>query len=110
MYAAGWLQICLSAVIAGEDLTVARLAPFGQRGSGHERVEQRLVEPDLLGGHRAAVELVDLIRELGRDRGLGLGAPEHEDAVECTHRVFGFDARPRAVVGEARDELRAADR
>ena len=77
----------------GEDLTVARLAAFRERGSGDQRVEQRLVQPDLLGRHRATVELVDLIGELGRDRGLGLRAPEHEDAVERAHRVFGFDAR-----------------
>ena len=38
------------------------------------------------------VELVDLVGKLGRDLGFGLGAPEHEDAVERAHRVFGREA------------------
>ena len=49
--------------------------------------------PDLLGRHRAVVELVDLVGQLGRDLGLDLRAPEHEDPVERAHRVFGVDAR-----------------
>ena len=73
------------------------LLALGQRRAGDQRVEQRLVQTDLLGRHRAAVELVDLVGQLGRDRGLGLRAPEHEDAVERAHRVFGLDPRRAAV-------------
>ena len=50
----------------------------------HERVEDRLVQTDLLLGHRAVVELVDLLRKLGRDLRLELRAAEHEDAVQGT--------------------------
>ena len=93
------MQICLSAVIA------ARTAPFcgsrsGSDGAGNERVEHRLVEADLLGGHRAVVELVDAVGQLGGHVGLGLRAAEHEDAVERSQRRL-------AVAGELRHELRA---
>jgi hypothetical protein len=49
---------------------------------GQEPVEHRLVQADLLGGHRAVVELVDPLGQLGGHLGLGLGAAEHQDAVE----------------------------
>ena len=83
------MQICFSAVIA------ARIWPFAARrrrrrsACDDDLVEQRLVHADLLGRHRAVVELVDLVGQLGRDLGLGLRAAEHEDAVERAHRVFG---------------------
>ena len=69
----------------GED---GALAAFGLRvlRRGHELVDHRLVQPDLLGGHEAVVELVDLVRQLGRHLGLGLGAAEHEDPVERPQR------------------------
>ena len=50
-------------------------------------VEHGLVEPDLLGGHRAVVELVDLVGQLGGDLGLALRAAEHEDPVERPQRA-----------------------
>ena len=81
-------------------------SPSGSVGCGDELVEHGLVEPDLLGRHRAVVELVDLIGELVGDLGFGLGAPEHEDAVQRAHRVLGFDARRAAVARETGDELR----
>ena len=52
-------------------------------------VEHGLVEADLLGGHAAVVELVDLVGQLGGDLGLGLGAAEHEQAVEGPQRRLG---------------------
>ena len=58
-------------------------------GVGHQAVEHRLVEADLLGGHRAVVELVDALGQLGGDDRLGLGAAEHEDAVERPQRRLG---------------------
>ena len=79
----------------GEDLALARLLALGQVGGEHQLVEHRLVEADLLGGHRAVVELVDAVGQLGRDLGLRLGAAEHEDAVERAQRVFAA-ARPVA--------------
>ena len=78
----------------GEDLALAGLGTVGQVVGEHELVEHRLVEADLLGGHRAVVELVDLVGQLGGDLGLGLGATEHEDAVERPQRAFGGRARP----------------
>ena len=105
-YADGWLQICLSAVIAARIWPLRGCFAFGELGAGDERVEHRLVQTDLLGRHRAVVELVDLVGQLGGDLGLGLGAPEHEDAVQRAHRVLGLDACGAAVAREAGDELR----
>ena len=85
----------------GEDLALARLLAFGEVGRRHELVEHRLVQTDLLGRHRAVVELVDLVGQLGGDLRLGLRAPEHEDAVQRAHRVFGFDACRAAVAATA---------
>ena len=65
----------------GQDRPLA-LLPTHVRGVGYQPVEHRLVEADLLGRHRAVVELVDAVRQLGGHLRLGLGAPEHEDPVE----------------------------
>ena len=106
MYADGWLQICLSAVMRGEDLALARLGAFGQVGREHELVEDGLVEPDLLGRHHAVVKLVNTVGQLGRDLRLGLRATEHQDAVERAQRVLGRVTRAFAVGRQVRDELR----
>ena len=66
----------------GEDRALAWRSPLGVGGVGDQLVEHRLVQADLLGGHRAVVELVDLVGQLGGDLRLALGAAEHEDAVE----------------------------
>ena len=94
------MQICLSAVIA------ARTAPFfgsllGIRGR-RQRVESSTAwyEPDLLGRHRAVVELVDAVGQLGGHDRLGLRATEHEDPVERSQRRL-------AVAGELGDERRS---
>ena len=50
----------------GQDGALAAL-PAHLRGLGHQPVEHRLVEADLLGRHRAVVELVDAVGQLGRD-------------------------------------------
>ena len=91
----------------GEDLPLARCLAFGELGTGDELVEHGLVEPDLPGCHCAVVELVDLVGELFGDLRFGLGASEHEDAVQRAHRVLGLDARGAAVTRETRDELRS---
>ena len=101
----------------------ARIAPcFGSPpalgGVGDERVEHGLVEADLLGRHRAVVELVDAVGQLGGDLGLALGAAEHEDAVEGPQRglalagQLGDERRPRADeagVGEVEDRPQVAE-
>ena len=91
-----------------EDLALARLLARRRASvAGDELVEHRLVQADLLGRHRAVVELVDLVGQLGRDLRLGLGAAEHEDAVERAHRVLGLDAAsPSPSLESAGDELR----
>ena len=75
-------------------------------------VEHGLVEADLLGSHRAVVQLVDLVRQLGGDLGLALRTSEQQDAVECPQRGFAVarhlcdERRPRpdqARVGEIED-------
>ena len=87
-------------------------------GVGDEPVEHRLVEADLLGGHRAVVELVDPVGQLGGDLGLGLGAAEHEDAVEgpqrrlALARQLGDERGPgadEAGVGEVEDRPQVAE-
>ncbi len=90
----------------------ARLAG---RGGGDEVVEHRLVEPDLLGGHGAVVELVDAVGQLLGDGRLVLGAAVDQDAVErpqsrlavrrgaVARAVAGAVGRGRAELG---DELR----
>ena len=71
-------------------------------------VEHGLVEADLLGRHAAVVELVDLVGQLGGDLGLGLGAAEHEQAVE---RPQGRLARGAAALAVGLDScLTNADR
>jgi hypothetical protein len=72
----------------GQDVALAALVVAG----GDQAVDHRLVEADLLGGHGAVVELVDLVGQLGRDLGLGLGAAEHEDAVEGPEGVLATGA------------------
>ena len=83
-----------------EDLTLARLLALGNVGGDDELVEHRLVQTDLLGCHRAVVELVDPIGQLGRDCRLRLRAPEQQDPVERSQRVLGgarrFAFRARA--------------
>src|SRR3546814_12010752 len=59
-----------------------------------------VLEADLLLGHGAVVELVDAVGQLGGDGGLGLGAAEHEDAVERLERRLGA-----VLAGAARGEL-----
>ena len=83
-------------------------APVLGGHTGDEAVEHGLVEADLLGGHRAVVELVDAVGQLGGDGRLGLGATEHEDAVEGPQRLLalGPAALAVAVAGERGDELR----
>jgi hypothetical protein len=49
---------------------------------GDQTVEHRLVETDLLGRHRAVVELVDAVGQLGGHHRFALGTPEHQDPVE----------------------------
>ena len=90
----------------GEDLTLARLLALGDVGGDDELVEHRLVQADLLGRHRAVVELVDPIGQLGGDLRLGLRAPEHQDAVERAQGVLGGARRFAFAVRELRDELR----
>ena len=111
------MQICLSAVMA------ARIAPcFGSPPApdavGDEAVEHGLVQPDLLGRHRAVVELVDAVGQLGGDDRLALGAAEHEDAVERAQgglalaRQLGDERRPgadQARVGEVEDRPQVAE-
>ena len=80
----------------GEDGALLRLGSAVGVGVGHERVEHGLVEADLLGGHGAVVELVDAVGQLGGDRRLGLGAAEHQDAVE---RPQGRLALARPIAG-----------
>jgi hypothetical protein len=58
-------------------------------GLRDELVEHRLVEPDLLGRHRAVVERVDPVGQLGGDHRLGLGPAEHEHPVEGLERRLG---------------------
>ena len=71
------MQICLSAVMAARIAPCLRLAAGDSVGVGDQLVEHRLVEADLLGRHRAVVELVDAVGQLGGDLRLALGAPEH---------------------------------
>ena len=67
----------------GEHRTLALgRALFGLAGRDDQAVDDRLVEADLLGGHRTVIELVDAIGQLGGDGGLGLGAAVDQDAVE----------------------------
>ena len=72
-------------------------------------VDDGLVQADLLGGHAAVVELVDLVGQLGGDQRLGLGAAEDEQTVEGPQ---GRLARPLAVValGQPFDEGVSAGR
>ncbi len=77
-------------------------------GLGDELVEHGLVQPDLLGGHRAVVELVDLVRELGGDLGLALGAAEQQHPVErsqCGLAVAGHLGGERCARGPTRPGL-----
>ena len=101
----------------GEDRALLRLAA-GLGGVGHQPVEHGLVEADLLGRHRAVVELVDAVGQLGGDHRLALGAAEHEDAVERAQRglalarELGDERRPRADeagVGEVEDRPQVAE-
>ncbi len=85
----------------------ARIAPcFGlgpaSAAFGDQPVEHGLVEADLLGRHRAVVELVDAVGQLGGDLGLALGAAEDEDAVEGAQRGL-------ALARQLGDERRHAE-
>ena len=103
----------------GEDRALLRLGEH--IGVGHVRdeiVEHRLVEPDLLGGHRAVVELVDLVGQLGRDFRFGLRATEQQQTVqrsECrlaVARHLGDERWARtdeARVGEVEDGPQVAE-
>ena len=103
----------------GEDRALLRLELAGVAGHVRdELVEHRLVEPDLLGRHRAVVELVDLVGQLGGDLGLGLRAAEQQDAVQrpqrglAVARHLGDERRPRADeagVGEVEDRPQVAE-
>ena len=64
-------------------------------------VDDGLVQPDLLGGHAAVVELVDLVRQLGGDLRLALGAAEDQQSVEGPQGV---------LLGAAGGRLRARRR
>ena len=72
----------------GEDRALLRLgSPLGMPLTcGDEVVEHGLVQTDLLGRHRAVVELVDLVRQLGSDLGLALRAAEQQDPVQRAQR------------------------
>ena len=103
----------------GEDRSLLRLTDSGLVGDvGDELVEHGLVEPDLLGGHRAVVELVDLVGELGCDLRLVLGASEQQDPVQCSQgglavaRQLGDERRSgadEARVGEVQDGPQIAE-
>ncbi len=88
----------------------ARIAPclafadaVGIGDVGDELVEHRLVEPDLLGRHRAVVELVDLVGKLGGDLRLALRPAEQQDAVQRPEGGF-------AVARHLGDERRTRSR
>ena len=100
-YAVGWLQICFERGDGGEDRTLLGLLPRLRRGD--EPVEHGLVQTDLLGGHRAVVELVDAVGQLAGDVGLGLRPAEHEDAVERPQRGLTL---ARQLGDERRSERR----
>ena len=103
----------------------ARIAPCLPLAGGarvgdvsDEFVEHGLVEPDLLGGHRAVVELVDLVGELRCDLRLALGAAEQQDPVQrmqggfAVARQLGDERRPgadEARVGEVQDGPQVAE-
>ena len=103
----------------GEDRPLLRLTDGGLGGDvGDELVEHGLVQPDLLGGHRAVVELVDLVGELGGDFGLALGASEQQNPVQRSQRAvavarqLGDERRPgadEARVGEVQDGPQIAE-
>ena len=103
----------------GEDRALLRLAAgVGVGDVGDELVEHGLVEPDLLGGHRAVVELVDLVGKLGGDLGLALGAAEQQEPVQRSQgalavaRHLGDERRPgadEAGVGEVEDRPQVAE-
>ena len=86
----------------GEDRALLHVA-LGALGLHDEAVEHGLVEADLLGRHRAVVELVDAVGQLGGHARLGLGAAEHEDAVEGPQRLL-------ALAGQLADERGATRR
>ena len=73
-------------------------------GARDERVEDGLVEADLLRGHRAVVELVDPVGKLGRDDRLVLGAAEHEDAVQRPQGALALAAVAVTGARQLRDE------
>ena len=103
----------------------ARIAPclrsphaVGIRDVGDELVEHRLVEADLLGRHRAVIELVDLVGQFGRDLRLALRPAEQQDAVQrpqggfAVARHLGDERRTRpdeAGVGEIEDRPQVAE-
>ncbi len=102
----------------GEDRALLGLAAAVGAGVGDQAVEHGLVEADLLGRHRAVVELVDAVGQLGGDLGLALGAAEHEDAVErpqrrlALARQLGDERGPgadEAGVGEVEDGPQVAE-
>ena len=76
----------------GEDRALLAARRPASARVGDQPVEHGLVEADLLGRHRAVVELVDAVGQLGGDRRLGLGAAEHEDAVEGPQRGLALAA------------------
>src|SRR5688572_17115456 len=49
----------------GEDRSLLGFARVSV-GLGDELIEDRLIEPDLFGRHRAVIELIDLVGKLGR--------------------------------------------
>ena len=101
----------------GEDRPLLLVA-LGALGLDDEPVEHGLVETDLLGGHRAVVELVDPVGQLGGHARLQLRAAEHEDAVERAQRRLALagqlaDERgapaDQAGVGEVEDRPEVAE-
>ena len=87
----------------------ARMAPCLRSPPDLGRVDDQpvqhgLVEPDLLGRHRAVVELVDAVGQLGGHLRLALGPPEHEDAVEGSQRGLALAGHLRHERGPGADE------
>ena len=53
--------------MAASTCALALASPVFAERAGEQPVDDGLVQPDLLGGHRALVELVDLVGQLGGD-------------------------------------------
>ena len=106
-YAGGMVADLLERGDRGEDLALARLLALGQTPVPVTSVSSSAWYRPICSGVIAQWSSSSIWSgsSAAIDR-LGLRAPEHEDAVERAHRVFGLDARRAAVARERRDELR----